>query len=183
MANLENISTEDLRQILAEVDDGAAVQRLMVAITYKEINDLTQKAAAELYGFSESWASKWFNRLERLETEPFEDVVYDEPRSGRPSELSEQEHERFVDVLHESPEKAGLDALAWSVPLARNYLSEEFDVNYCDRHVRRLLTEAGLSWKTARPEYYKSDERAQEAFQDGFKKRRTTWTTSTQSSR
>ena len=72
MANLENISTEDLRQILAEVDDGAAVQRLMAAITYKEIDDLTQKAAAELYGFSESWASKWFNRLERLETEPFE---------------------------------------------------------------------------------------------------------------
>jgi hypothetical protein len=26
MANLENVSTEDLRQILAEVDDGAAVQ-------------------------------------------------------------------------------------------------------------------------------------------------------------
>ena len=48
MANLENISTEDLHQILAEVDDGAAVQRLMAAITYKAIDDLTQKAAAEL---------------------------------------------------------------------------------------------------------------------------------------
>jgi hypothetical protein len=47
---------------LAEVDDSAATQRLMAAITYKEINDLTQEAAAELYGFSHSWASKWFNR-------------------------------------------------------------------------------------------------------------------------
>ena len=112
MANLENVSTEDLRQVLAEVDDGAAVQRLMAAITYKEIDDLSQKTAAELYGFSESWASKWFSRLERLETEPFEDVVYDEPRSGRPSELSEQEHERFVDALHESPEEVGIDAPA-----------------------------------------------------------------------
>src|SRR5699024_9311101 len=91
---------------------------------------------------------------------------YDEPRSGRPSELSDQEHERFVDVLHEPPEEAGIDAPAWSVPLAQHYLSEEFDVDYCDRHVRRLMTEAGLSWKTARPEYYKSDERAQDAFQD-----------------
>ena len=52
MANLKNVSTEDLRQIVAEVDDGAAVQRLMAAITSKEIDDLTQKAAAELYGFS-----------------------------------------------------------------------------------------------------------------------------------
>ena len=29
MANLENVSTEDLRQILAEVDDSAAIQRLI----------------------------------------------------------------------------------------------------------------------------------------------------------
>ena len=182
MANLENVSTEDLRQILAEVEDGAAIQRLMAAIAYKEIDGLTQEAAADLYGFSSSWASKWFTRLERLETEPFEAVVYDDPRSGRPSELSDQDHERFVDALHEPPEEAGIDAPAWSVPLASNYLSEEFGVDYCDRHVRRLMTEAGLSWKTARPEYYKSDKRAQEAFQDGFKKRRTIWMTSTRSS-
>ena len=181
MANLENVSTEDLRQILAEVDDGAAIQRLMAAITYKEIDDLTQEAAADLYGFSSSWASKWFTRLERLEEEPFEDVVYDEPRSGRPSELSEQEHERFVDILHEPPEEVGIDAPAWSVPLARHYLNEEFGVEYCDRHVRRLMSKAGLSWKTARPEYYKSDERAQEAWQGGFKKSATTWTTNTRS--
>ena len=112
MANLENVSTRDLRQILAEVDDADATQRLMAAITYKEIDELTQNEAADLYEFSSGWASKWFNRLERLETEPFEDIVHDEPRSGRPFELSEQEHERFVDGLHESPEKAGLDTPA-----------------------------------------------------------------------
>ena len=181
MANLENISVEELRQILAEVDDADATQRLMAAITYKEIDSLTQNEAADLYGFSSGWASKWFNRLERLEEEPFEDIVYDEPRSGRPAELSEQEHGRFVDALHEAPEEAGIDAPAWSVPLAQHYLTEEFGVEYCERHVRRLLSEAGLSWKTARPEFYKSDERAQEAWQDGFKKSATTWTTNTRS--
>ena len=50
------------------------------------------------------------------------------------------------------------------------YLREEFDVEYCERHVRRLMSEAGPSWKTARPEYYKSDERAWEAWQEGLKK-------------
>jgi transposase len=55
-------------------------------------------------------------------------------------------------------------------PLARHYLREEFDVEYCERHVRRLMSEVGLSWKTARSEYYKSDERAQEAWQEGIKK-------------
>jgi len=181
MANLENISAEDLRETLAKVDDGAATKRLMAAITFKEIDDLTQEDAAGLYGFSSSWASKWFPRLERLEEEPFEQVVYDEPREGRPSELTEQEHEQFVEDLTNPPEESGIDAPAWSVPLARHYLQEEFDVEYCERHVRRLMSEAGLSWKTARPEYHKSDERAQEAWQEGFKKSATIWTTNTRS--
>ena len=182
MATLENVSVEDLRQILAEVDDADATKRLMAAITYKEMDELTQTEAAELYGFSSSWASKWFNRLERLADEPFEEVVYDKPREGRPSELSDEEHEQFVEALHQSPEEAGFDAPAWSVPLARHYLIEEFGVEFCERHVRRLISEAGLSWKTARPEYYKSDERAQEAWQEGFKKSATTWTPNTRSS-
>ena len=58
MENLENVSAEDLRRILAEVDDADATERLMAAITYKEIDDLTQKEAASLYGFSSGWASK-----------------------------------------------------------------------------------------------------------------------------
>ena len=65
MANLENVSTGDLRQILAEVDDADATQRLMAAITYKEIDELTQNEAADLYGFSSGWASKWFNQIGR----------------------------------------------------------------------------------------------------------------------
>jgi len=181
MATLENISVEDLRQILAEVDDADATKRLMAAITYKEMDDLTQADAASLYGFSSSWASKWFNRLERLADEPFEEVVYDEPREGRPSELSDEEYDQFVDALHHPPEEVELDAPAWSVPLARHYLAEQFDVEYSERHVRRLMSEAGLSWKTARPEFHKSDERAKEAWQEGFKKSATTWTTNTRS--
>jgi transposase len=181
MANLENVSADDLRHVLAKVDDGDATKRLMAAITYKEVDELTQKGAAELYGFSSSWASKWFSRLERLEEEPFEEVVYDEPREGRPPELTEQEHEQFEEDLNNPPDESGIDAPAWSVPLARYYLREEFDVEYSERHVRRLMSEAGLSWKTARPEYYKSDERAKEAWEDGLKKSATTWTTNTQS--
>ena len=109
---LESVSTAHLRQVLAEVDDAAATERLMAALTYKEIDEVTQEDAAELYGYSAGWASKWFNRLERLADEPFEEVVYDEPRPGRPAELTEQEHEQFVESLHEQPEEVGIDAPA-----------------------------------------------------------------------
>ena len=68
MANIENVSTGDLCQILAEVNDADATQRLMAAIAYEEIDELTQNEAADLYGFSSGWASKWFNRLDRKST-------------------------------------------------------------------------------------------------------------------
>nr|WP_246972485.1 IS630 family transposase [Natribaculum luteum] len=171
MTSLDNVSTEDLRQVLAEVEGKKPSQRLMAAINYLEEDGATLQEVAERYGYTAGWLSRWLDRLERLADEPFEEVVYDEHRSGRPSKLSDKEHEQFVEALHKSPEEVGLDAPAWSVPLARHYLAEEFDVEYSERHVRRLMTEAGLSWKTARPEFHKSDERAQEAWQDGFKKR------------
>jgi len=100
MANLENISADYLRQILAEVDDGDATKRLMAAIAFKEIDELTQEGAAEMYGFSSSWSSKWFRRLERLEEEPFEEIVYGEKRDGKDPELTEQQHEQFVEDLN-----------------------------------------------------------------------------------
>ena len=181
MAPLNDVSTDDLRQVLAEVEGKKPTQRLMAAINYLEEEDATQKEVAERYGYTAGWLSRWLDRLERLADEPFEDVVYDEHRSGAPAELSESEREQFESALHNPPEEVGVDAPAWDVAHARQYLIDEFDVEYCERHVRRLMPEAGLSWKTARPEYDKSDERAQDTFQEGFKKRRTIWTTDTQS--
>lgn len=182
MPSLDAVTTEDLRECLAEVEGKKPTQRLMAAINYLEEDDATMAEVAKRYGYTGPWLSQWLDRLDRLADEPVEQVVYDEPREGRPSELSEEEFAQFVDAIYHSPAEVGLDAPAWSVPLARHYLTEEFGVDYCDRHVRRLMSEAGLSWKTARPEYYKSDDRAQEAWQKGFKKSATIWTPTTQSS-
>jgi len=182
MVNLGNVSVEELRDVLADVEGKKPTQRLMAAINYLEEDGATMEEIAQRYGYTAGWLSRWVNRFERLESEPFEAVVYDEHRTGRPSELTEHEKQQFTEILHEPPGEVGLDAPAWSVPLARNYLKEEFDVEYSNRHVRRLLRNAGLSWKTARPEFYKSDERAQEAWAEGFKKSTTTWTTGTKSS-
>lgn len=181
MATLENVSADELRELLDKLDDPDAVKRVMAAIAYKEIDELSQNDAAELFGFSSGWASKWFNRLERLEDEPLEAVVSDEPRSGRPAQLTEAQWAEFETILQEPPTAVGIESPAWTVPLAREYLLETYAVEYSRRHVRRLLEAAGLSWKTARPESDKADERAQEAFQEGFKKSRTIWIPDTQS--
>lgn len=145
MVNLDNVSSEDLRDVLAEVEGKKPTQRLMAAINYLEEDDATMEEIAQRYGYTSGWLSRWLTRLERLDSEPFEAVVYDKERSGRPSALTEQEKQQFIEVLQQPPEEAEFDAPAWSVPLARNYLKETFDVEYSDRHVRRLLREGGMS--------------------------------------
>jgi transposase len=107
MANLKKVSADDLRETLSKVDNEDAVKRLMTAITFKEIGEMSQKDAAELYGFSSSCASKWFQRLERLDEESFKGIVYGEPRDGKSPELTEQEHEQFIEALHNPPKKTG----------------------------------------------------------------------------
>ena len=160
MVSLDNVSVEDLREVLSEVKGKKPTQRLMAAINYLEEDGATLEEVAQRYGYTAGWLSRWLDRLEQLSDEPFEEVVYDNHRAGRPTELSEGEYEQFVQALHSRPEDVGVEAPTWSVPLARHYLSEEFDVEYSERHVRRLMTEAGLSWQTARSESDKCDSRA-----------------------
>lgn len=141
---LEDISADRLREVLAEVDDSSATERVMAALTYKGIDGMTQEDVANLYGYSEGWVSKWFNRLERLEDEPTEEVVHDDRRPGRPPKLTDHQHEQFVETVHTHPNEAGVEASDWTVPVARRYLREEFDVTFSERHVRRLLSEIGV---------------------------------------
>lgn len=182
MGNLENVSAETLRETLERVEGADPAKRLMVAIAYKEIDGLSQNGAAELYGFSSGWASRWFRRLERLETEPFEDVLYDEPRPGRPSKLADEQRAQLDAVLNGPPADVGFDAPEWTVALARRYLEGTFDVEYSARHVRRLMREAGLTWETSEPAFDGSDGRAGEAVVDAVAESRTVWTTNSRSS-
>jgi len=168
MGKLENISIEQLRESLDKVDEKTETLRLVVGINYK--NGATQSELANWYGVSRTTIHNWLNRLERLESEPLVEVISDEHRSGRPSKLADSERTKLFSVLQDSPEELGIDAPAWSPPLVRAYINEEFDVEYTLRHIRDLMNDAGIVWKTARPDYYQGDERARKAFKEGFKK-------------
>lgn len=168
MAHLEEISTDELQTYLTEVEDKRPTLRLVAGINYKE--GVPASTIADWYDVAESTVHNWLNRLERLNDEPVEVVLSDAPRSGRPRKLSSDEWEELTQLLEGSPKAAGIDAPHWNPRLVQQLIEEEFDTTYSKRHVRDLLHEAGYTWKTARPEYAKSDERAREAFKEGFKK-------------
>ena len=52
MASLENVSTDDLREVLAEVEGKKPTQRLMAAINYLEEDDAVMTEVAGRYGYT-----------------------------------------------------------------------------------------------------------------------------------
>lgn len=137
MGRLERVSAGELREHLATVEGRRATLRLVVGINYKE--GVPQSTLADWYGVSRTTVHHWLDRLERLETEPVEDVIYDAERTGRPPKLSADEWEAVGSTLAAPPTEAGIDASDWSPRLVQQLLEERFGVEYSRRHVRTLL--------------------------------------------
>lgn len=164
---IADITVEELQDKLAETeDDGKAVKRLMTAIAYKQ--GKSPADIEETYGISKKNVYMW---LDRFESRGLDDALYDESKPGRPSKLSEEEFAELESVLQKSPDEAGYeDVQAWSPKFVQHWLKTHFDVEYTRRHIRRLMEEAGLSWRTARPKHYDVDPQEVAEFQETYKK-------------
>lgn len=144
MERLEGLTSEDLRECLDQVDGKTATLRIVVGINYK--NNVTQSELADWYGVTRTTIHNWLDRLERLEDEPLEDVIYDDQRPGRPPKLERQDREHLESILQTPPRDWDIDMRAWTPPLVQRLVVELFDVEYTLRHVRTMMNRAGVDW-------------------------------------
>jgi len=166
MIRLDNTSLEELRSQLDEVEEKAPTQRVLAAIGRK-LGSSTEELA-ELHDVSEPTIRNWLNRFNE---QPIEQAPYDAPRSGRPAKLTDEEKEEFIADLHGSPEELGYDRQVWFPLLAYHHLKDKFDVEYSLVHIRRMMREAGLSWRTARPRHYDADPEEEAEYQETVEKK------------
>ena len=66
-------------------------------------------------------------------------------RSGRRPRLSEEDKQRLFDIVDSGPVAYGLQTGVWTSPIIADVIEEEFEVNYHPGHVRRILSNIGLS--------------------------------------
>lgn len=165
MVRLDEVPIEDLWRLLDQIDEGVPTQRVLAAIAAKQ-GDSTSRLA-DRHNVSQQTIRNW---LSRFDNQPLEEAPYDDPRSGRPRKLSEEEHERLIAELQDSPESVGFDRQAWFPRLVYHHIRSEYDVEYSFRHIRRVMREAELSWRTARPTHYEGDPKQAAEFQDTIKK-------------
>lgn len=167
MIKLENVSLEELQALLDEVDERVPTQRVITAIGRKL--DLSTETLAALNDVSDQTIRNWLNRFK---DHPIDRAPYDDSRSGRPPKLTDEQKAEFFAELHESPEEIGYDRQVWFPALAYRHLKETYDVEYSPSQIYRLLHEAGLSWRTARPRHYEADTELEAEFQETVQKKR-----------
>lgn len=165
MAKLEDVPIADLEAALEATDGKRETQRLMIAILYKRGPSVPM--IAEWFDMREGTIYNWFDRFEERS---IENAITDDHRSGRPPKLDETARKAFIKAVNEPPTESGYEQPAWSTKLAQRFLREEFDVEYSQRHVQRLLKEAGLSHQTPRPQPPTSDEDERQQFWESIKK-------------
>jgi transposase len=144
--HLDEIPLEKLHDTLDNVEGKKPTERILAAIAYK--NGVTQTELAEWYDVQRRTIYSWLKRLDT--DEPLVQAVTDNKRSGRNRKLSMTQQKSFREVVHEPPEKVGIDAPAWTPALVQDYLEDTYGVDYSLPSCRRLLKEAGLRYRTSR---------------------------------
>jgi transposase len=167
MIELENVSLDELRTLLDEVDERVPTQRVLTAIGRKL--GLSTDTLAALNDVSDQTVRNWLNRFK---DQPIDQAPYDDSRSGRPPKLTDEQKAEFFADLHNSPEDVAYDRQVWFPALAYRHLKETYDVEYSPSQIYRLMHEAGLSWRTARPRHYEADPEAEAEFQETVQKKR-----------
>lgn len=139
MSYLDDISADDLHQLLDAADGKKPTLRVVAAINYK--NGVTPTDIAQWYGLSRSTVYNWLERLERLPDESPETVLVDADRPGRPPKLAADQRADLRQSLAEPPREAGVDADEWSPTVLQRVIETRYGVKFSVRHARNLLRE------------------------------------------
>jgi transposase len=165
MGRLDDITLEELHELREKVEGDVPRGRVLAAIARKQGDEIQRIAERH-----DVWPKTISNWLDRFAEQPIEEAPYDEPRSGAPGRLTDEEKEQLFADFHTPPTELEYERQAWTSSLAVHHISEKFDVEYSKRHARYLMEQAELSWRTARPRHYEADPEEEEEFQETVQK-------------
>jgi transposase len=160
MGRLDEITLEELQELLDQVEEGKPRERVIAAIGRKQGDEI--ETLAERHGVVEKTIRNW---LDRFEQEPIEQALHDDTSPGRPPKLDTDDRDRLFEQLQHSPTELGYEQQAWSPKLLLAHVKDEYGVEYSKGHARKLLGKAELSCRTARPRNHEADPEKKAEFQ------------------
>ena len=89
---------------------------------------------------------KWFDRFD--EEGPV--GLYDKPRSGRPSDVTQAVEDFLKKALGETPNKYGENCTIWTVALLQTHIKNKLELQLSEKVTRRTLHALGFRWRRPR---------------------------------
>lgn len=116
--------------------DADVRERLLLVRRVREDKEEAASVAENEFHRSRWWAYKWLKRFDKSGIEGLEDL----PRSGRPSQVSE---ETFAQIRRELSQNAS----GWRAKEIMNIIHKKAGVRYHEVHIYRLLHKWGFKPK------------------------------------
>ena len=113
--------------------------------TVPEIVDIHKTTNVTVY--------KWFDRFD----EQGPAGLYDLPRSGRPSKVTQEVKDCLEEALEKPPTEYGQNCTIWTVALLQTHLKNELDIQLSGSVIRNTLHSMGYRWRRPRWSAVKED--------------------------
>jgi len=100
-----------------------------------------------------------------------ENRLIDNPRSGRPSQLTNEQKKELRQVLLDfPPSRYGGKSMGWTTKMVIQYLKETYRVKYGMRQIQKLFHKFGLNLITPRSEHTNASYASRTVYHTDFKK-------------
>jgi transposase len=151
----------ELRHLARRERDGRVATRLIALGNV--LDGMSREAAARAAGMDRQTLRDWVIRFNA------EGVagLRDQPRSGRPTRMTEGQQAAFKAVVLRGPDRERDGVSSWRIVDLCRVAEERFGVSYGESGMLRLVKSLDLSWQKTRPSHPRADRAAQERFKKG----------------
>lgn len=162
--NHKEVTRENLLKVTISIP-GAWIG-IKVAALLLVLEDKPRGWISELFGIDRVNLSRWINRVNVEGLKGLEE----RPRSGRPSQLTEEVCKELEEHLEKEPLEFGLERFKWDGPTLSKHLREYFGIRIKVRQAQYWMHKLGYTVKRASYTYMQARVQDAKRFKKGFKK-------------
>lgn len=164
MVNHPEICRENLLRRAEEIP-GAWIG-LRIAGLLLLLSGWKSSRVADLFGLSRWAVVKWIQKANDVGI----DALYDRPRSGRPSQFTDEILQQLDEVLSKSPKDVGMHRLRWDGVVLVEHLKKAYHLQIHVRHAQRLIQRLGYSLRRPIYRFVQATNAGVEQFREDVKK-------------
>lgn len=144
-AFLPRVSVSHLKKLAANEINAAARVRLLVALHRKQ--GWSIDSIAESVSLHRRSVHDILHRFVKRGLKAAESL----PKSGRKKRLTNAQLKHIKNKLLKTPKASRFESDFWNSKMVSELVRRECNINYTDRHITRLLSKLGFSYKKPRP--------------------------------